>query len=146
MKLIYLFISAVAGTLLLSCNTKPEPFKYGKDICHICKMGIIDPKFGCEVITNKGKVYKFDDVICTVRFLKSGAVKESHIKKTVVINFEKENDFLDITTSFFITAPEIKSPMGSNAAAFRDSATAEKFITRQKGQILSWSELLKKAE
>ena len=37
-----------------SCSSKPEPFRYGQDICHSCKMGIVDPKFGGELITAKG--------------------------------------------------------------------------------------------
>ena len=47
--------------LFMSCNTKPEPFAIGKDNCSFCKMGIIDPRFGGEMITKKGKIYKFDD-------------------------------------------------------------------------------------
>jgi nitrous oxide reductase accessory protein NosL len=36
--------------------------------------------------------------------------------------------------------------MGSNTAAFRDKAAAEKFILRQKGQTYTWDELFKKTE
>lgn len=146
MKAGYIYIIAVAGLLLFSCNSKPEPFMYGKDICHLCKMGIIDPKFGCEVITKKGKIYKFDDVICIARFLHSGTIEEKEIKKKVVINFEKENDFLAIETAYFVVAPGIKSPMGSNTAAFLNKESAEKFLNSQDGQKISWSEILKRAE
>ena len=132
--------------LLSSCSAQPEPFKYGKDVCHTCKMGIVDPKSGSEIITSKGKVYKFDDVICMSRFLKSGAVEEKDIKQTVVINFEKQNDFLDINKSFFVVAPEVRSPMGSNAAAFINKEAAEKFNQNKTGLVFSWQELFSKLQ
>jgi copper chaperone NosL len=109
-------------------------------------MGIIDPKFGNEIITRKGKVYKFDDVICMSRFLKSGTVEEKDITQTVVINFEKQNDFLDIHKSFFVVAPEVRSPMGSNAAAFTNKEAAEKFNQNKTGLVFSWQELFSKLQ
>lgn len=131
---------------LSSCSAQPEPFKYGKDICHTCKMGIIDPKYGSEIVTSKGKVYKFDDVICMNRFIRSGVVEEKEIKETVVINFEKENDFLDVHACFFVWSPELRSPMGANAAAFRNREAAVKFNTAKKGQVLDWATLAAKLQ
>jgi copper chaperone NosL len=141
---------AIAASVLLlmlsSCSAQPEPFKYGTDDCHACKMTIMDPKFGCEIITNKGKIYKFDDVICVSRFLKEGTLSEKDIKQTVVINFEKQNDFLDINKAVFVVAAEVRSPMNSNAAAFASKELAEKFNTGKTGTILNWKELLRKLQ
>ncbi len=127
-----------------SCSAQPEPFKFGSDGCHVCKMTIMDARFGCEIITTKGKIFKFDDVICMARFLKEGKVAEKDIKQTVVIHFEKENDFLDITKAFFVQAKGIQSPMNSQVAAFATKAAAEKFNAGKNGAILSWNELLTK--
>jgi copper chaperone NosL len=132
------------SVLLVSCSPKPEPFKYGKDNCDFCKMGIVDSKFGGEVITKKGKLYKFDDLICMSRFLQSGTLKENEIAKKVVINFEKENDFLDASTAVFWISPELKSPMGSNTAAFVSQDAAEKAKAGKEGQLLRWEELYQK--
>lgn len=131
---------------LASCSAQPEPFKYGKDVCHTCRMGIVDPKFGSEIVTGKGKVYKFDDVICMNRFIRSGTLQEKEIKQTVVINFEKENDFLDVHTCYFVWSPEIRSPMGANAAAFRNREAAEKFNAAKKGEVLNWAALAAKLQ
>lgn len=127
--------------LLSSCAAQPEKFNYGKDICHSCKMGIIDPKFGCELITKKGKVYKFDDVICLHRFLKAGTIPAEEIKQTVVINYEKQQDFLAVSKVIFVVAPEVRSPMGSNAAAFADKDAAERFNASLHGKLKTWTEL-----
>jgi copper chaperone NosL len=145
MKTAVLSIPVIALSLLTaSCSAKPEPFKFGKDDCYFCKMGIIDPKFGGEVITKKSKVYKFDDVICMVRYLKSGLLKEEDIAQKVIINFEKENDFLDAGKTTFWVSPELKSPMGSNAAAFTSLQAAEKNKGGKEGQLMNWDELYSK--
>ena len=134
----------ILTVLLISCSPKPEPFKYGKDSCYFCKMGIMDPKFGGEVITKKSKVYKFDDVVCMVRFLQSGTIKEKEISEKVLINFEKENDFQDAEKVIFWVSPELRSPMGSNAAAFSTRQAAEKAKTGKEGQLFTWEELYQK--
>lgn len=140
-----LSVPALILTLIISsCSAKTEPFNYGKDNCHFCKMGIIDPKFGGEVVTKKTKVYKFDDVVCMVRFLQSGTLQEKEIAKKVIINFEKENDFLDVNKTVFWASPELRSPMGSNAAAFASQQAAEKAKAGKDGQLLSWDEIYKK--
>ena len=129
--------------VITSCSAKTEPFNYGKDECSFCKMGIIDTKFGGEVVTKKTKVYKFDDVICMTRFLQSGKVVEKEIAQKVVINFEKENDFIDVNKAIFWISPEIKSPMGSSAAAFISRDAAEKAKAGKEGHLLNWNEFFK---
>lgn len=140
----YLITSIALVVLFSSCSAQPEPFNYGSDDCHMCKMTIMDAKFGCEIITTKGKIYKFDDVICVARFLEEKKIPEKDIKQTVVINFEKENDFLDVDKAHFVLAKEIRSPMNSHAAAFATKRAAEKFNTGKSGIVLSWNELLTK--
>ena len=145
MKSSALSIPVIAlAKLVTSCSTKPEPFNYGKDDCYFCKMGIVDPKYGGEVITKKGKVYKFDDIICMVRFLKDEGVKEKDISQKVIINFEKENDFLDVSKTTFWASPELRSPMGSNTAAFSSREAAEKAKSGKEGPLMNWDEVYNK--
>ena len=126
---------------ITSCQAQPEPFNYGKDNCYTCKMGVMDAKYGAEIITKKSKVYKFDDLICLVQFMKSGVLTDQEIKQTVVINFEKENDFLDVKKATFFVGAALRSPMGSNAAAFVSEAAATKAKGNREGQILKWGDV-----
>ncbi|MGQ0739079.1 MAG: nitrous oxide reductase accessory protein NosL [Bacteroidota bacterium] len=126
------------------CKPKTEPFDYGKDNCYFCKMGIADPKYGGEIVTRKSKLYKFDDVVCLVRFLQSGTLKEEEIAHKVIINFEKQNDFLDVNKAVFLVSPGLRSPMGSNAAAFSSQQAAEKAGVGKGGQLMKWNELYNK--
>ncbi|HEX4877005.1 MAG TPA: nitrous oxide reductase accessory protein NosL [Chitinophagaceae bacterium] len=129
-----------------SCSVKPEPFKYGQDNCYFCKMGIVDPKYGCEIVTKKGKVYKFDDLVCMINYLHSGTLNENEIAKKVVINFNKENDFLEVSKAVFWVSPELRSPMGSNAGAFNSKEDAEKIKDGKSGSFSNWEELYNKVK
>ena len=136
-----------AGAVLLlvltsSCTAKPSPFVLGKDICMDCKMAIVDPKFGGEIITKKGKVFKFDDAHCLANYIKTGTVKSEDIEQTVFIDHGNSNHFLDVNSLFFVVSPQLKSPMNSNAAAFPDAASAEKMATQTGGKIVKWDKLI----
>lgn len=142
--------SALATSLVLfflaSCSAQPEPLKIGTDVCYQCKMGVADVKFGAEIITKKGKVYKFDDIGCMIRFMKAGTVDKKDISQTLAINYEKQNDFLDVNTAVLIVSPLTKSPMGFDLAAFTTKESASKFIEGTTGKILSWNEMYNQAE
>jgi copper chaperone NosL len=142
-------VAIAAGMALLlmsSCSNKPQPFNYGKDVCDNCKMTIIDPKFGGEIITKKGKVYKFDDAACMIHFLKSGSVKEDEISQKLFINFQKQNDFIDVNKALLLVSPELKTPMGGNVAAFASQEEAEKMKNTAPGEVTHWNDVLNKSE
>jgi copper chaperone NosL len=142
-------ISVAASLLILllsSCSNKPQPINYGKDVCDHCKMTIIDPKFGGEITTKKGKAYKFDDVICMITFLKSGRVKEDEVGQKTAVNFKKQNDFIDVNKASFLVSPELKTPMAGNSAAFISQQEAEKVKATTAGEIESWKELYEKTQ
>lgn len=144
MKLSSALVTSLILIFLASCSTEPEPLKVGQDVCHLCKMGIADARFGSEVITKKGKVFKFDDIGCMIRFMKSGGVEQKDIAQTVVINFEKQNDFINTGKAVFLTGETIKSPMNFNVAAFPSVHAVREYS--QDGKTLSWNELFQQIE
>jgi copper chaperone NosL len=135
---------AVAAALLFaltSCSSGPEKITLGKDACADCKMTIMEPKFGGEIITKKGKVFKFDDAHCLVHFMRSGTVKESDIAETVFVDYEAPANFLKSPSLLFVQSPQLKSPMNSNAAAFASQAAAQKKAAEVSGNVLDWQTL-----
>ncbi len=129
---------------LVSCSAKPEPLKIGRDVCHLCKMGIADARFGAELISKKGKVFKFDDIGCMVNFIKAGSIGQKDISQTVVINYEKQNDFINTGKAVFVNSEMVKSPMGFNIAAFSDQQPVSTLFPN--GKILSWNEVYQQIE
>ena len=114
--------AAVAGIFALlplaSCSSGPEPIRYGQDNCHACKMTLTDRRFGAEIVTVKGRVYKFDDLNCMVDYLKSGNIAAENIAQVVVVDFQKTGSFVDVESAFFLQNEALKSPMRGDVAAF----------------------------
>jgi len=132
--------------LLSSCSPRPEPFVLGTDECVTCKMGVVDLKFGGEILTRKGKVYKFDDIGCMIRYMKSGILNPHDIEQTLVMNYEKRNEFINVDDAVLIASPLTRSPMGFNLAAFTNRDAAAKYIEGTTGKIFSWSELYQQVD
>jgi copper chaperone NosL len=127
---------------LLSCSTEPQPLLYGKDGCHACKMTLVDKKFGSEVVTTKGKVYKFDDVNCMINFLNSGYIEERDIAHRLVIDLANPEKLIPVEHAFFLKSDNIKSPMASQVAAFQNKEDLDLAKKDLNGIYLVWGELI----
>lgn len=139
-------LTATAVTIMLclslmSCDVEPEPLQYGKDSCHHCKMTLMDNKFGAEILTTKGKVYKFDDLNCMLHFYNSGVVKSEDIKDILVVDFSNPEKLTDARNALYVKSGLIKSPMASNVAAFQSYEVLKEMNADWKGIMLSWGEL-----
>lgn len=136
--------SIVIILLTANCTPKPEPILYGKDLCHACKMTIMDKKFGAEIVTKKGKIYKFDDLNCMVSFYQSSYEDKNNIAQILVVDFPSTENLIDATTATYVFSNEIRSPMASGMAAFRNSNDINNYNTEWKGKILSWEQVIRK--
>lgn len=129
-----------------ACSVKPEPLVYGKDMCHACKMTLVDTKFGAEIVTKKGKVYKFDDVNCLVNFYSSDYEEQSNIQQILVADFSTENKLINVTTAYFVRAEAVRSPMASGVAAFSSQDGLNSFNNQWNGELLTWDEVVQKVK
>ncbi|MCU0418335.1 MAG: nitrous oxide reductase accessory protein NosL [Cyclobacteriaceae bacterium] len=137
-------ILATASLLLAvaSCQVKPEPIRFGNDTCHFCKMTIMDYKFGGELVTKRGKVYKFDDINCLAHFYHADYEPTEDFIHKLVIDYANPGHFLEAETAFYVKSDRIRSPMASEIAAFADEATMTKFKAQWGGIYLTWQEVL----
>ena len=136
-------ISAMLLFTLISCNPAPQPIKLGKDACTSCKMTIADSRYGAEIITLKGKNFKFDDTHCLLSFLKVNTIDSKDIKNTYLVNFAEPHDFIEASKAFLLKSSELHSPMGGNIAGFSGKAPLMEAAQKFKGEETSWKELLK---
>ena len=128
--------------LMTGCNPKSEKIAVGKDNCAECKMTIMDPKFGGEIVTKKGKVFKFDDVHCIAVFLERRGVELSDIHQTLFTDYNNSNEFIKVNSVEFVVSSQFKSPMGGNAAAFKNKAEANKKSAEIEGsKVTNWATL-----
>ena len=136
--------SLVLGLSLASCSTEPQPIHYGKDTCYHCKMTLVDNKFGCEIVSRKGKQYKFDDANCLISFIQSGVLKTQDIAHCLITDFTSPGVLIDARTALYVKSDQIKSPMAGNIAAFLDKEKLERTNASWKGEALTWDDLMSK--
>lgn len=125
--------------LQIGCSVKPEPIDYGNDGCYFCKMTIVDKIHGAELVTKKGKVYKFDAAECMVQILEEFNNEEVEFLLT---NFYSEPEVLiDATKATFLISENIPSPMGAYVSAFQELSKAKKIQSEKGGTLYSFEEL-----
>jgi copper chaperone NosL len=131
----------ILGIVIVSCSKEPQAIVYGKDNCNSCKMRIEDKHFAAELISKKGKAYKFDDIICMIDFIKSASVNKNDIDKYYVNNYTNNNEFIDAEKAIYFLSETNHSPMNGNAAAFVLENEANNFALNKEGKMVNWAEL-----
>jgi len=126
---------------MLGCSAKPEPLVFGKDACYTCKMTLVDSKYGAELVTQKGKIYKFDDLNCMLNFYHSGYEEVSDFKFVQVIDFSKPEKLIDAQHAWYVKSANLRTPMASEVAAFETEESTQVFKKEWNGVLLSWGEI-----
>ena len=127
--------------MMSACKAEKEPIKFGTDACEHCKMIAMDPKFGAEIITTKGKIYKFDDVNCLVTYMNNSNLTQTNIAEIYVIDFSHAQLLVNAKTAFYVHSDQIKSPMASGVAAFETTESRYEQQQTWQGTELNWEEI-----
>ncbi len=99
-----------------SCAQKPKPIEYNSAECALCKMRVVDPKFGAELVTSTGKIFTFDSAECMLRYLKKNSDTEfAHI---LVTDYNQPENLIDATKATFLISEDLPSPMGADLSAY----------------------------
>ena len=141
MKIIYA-ISILTFLLVSSCKVEPEQINYGKDTCHYCSMTIVDHQYASELVTAKGKVYKYDAIECLINDLKSRDSTE--VGLLLVNDYGNPGELFSATSATFLISEGVPSPMGAFLSAFASKTTAEEVKSDKGGELYSWQEVQKK--
>lgn len=111
--------------LLLWCGcgeSEPRPVDlFPEDECAHCRMSVSDPKFASEIISQKGEIFKFDDLLCLEKFRKKRT--DVTIEAMFVKDFETMQ-WLRYEKSIIIQTG-IETPMGSGKVAVSTNERAD---------------------
>ncbi|MGE4346389.1 MAG: nitrous oxide reductase accessory protein NosL [Flavobacteriaceae bacterium] len=125
---------------LSSCSKDPKPIEFGVDNCDHCMMNISDVRYGAELVTEKGRIYKFDDMYCMKAFLQNEVVTQDQVHSLWLVDFATTEQLIPAEKSFLLHNPELKSPMGSDTAAFADEETCQQHYAEYSGTMLLWKD------
>lgn len=133
--LVILFLTLVISQ---GCEVKPQDIIYGQDQCSACKMMIMDNRFGAELVTDKGKVYKYDAIECMVREIIKNP--DMDYRYHLVSDFSHPGVFIDALQAIYLVDPQRPSPMGANLSAYpnKESLLATEL---NDGQHYDWNGL-----
>ncbi len=127
--------------LLAACAPKgPVPINYGQDVCAFCKMIIADPRYGAELVTKKGKVYKFDSVECMVAFMIYDVGPEN-VARAYVTDFAHPGKLIPAEKAYYLQSVGLRSPMSLGITAFASKKDLEAFKAKYDGLELLWKDL-----
>ncbi|WP_297794519.1 nitrous oxide reductase accessory protein NosL [uncultured Eudoraea sp.] len=135
----FIFVSLIL-LICASCEISPKPINYGSDGCHFCSMTIVDKQHAAQIVTKKGKAFKFDAVECMMNHLRD--LDMASVELFMVNDFQAPGELIDAKKATFLISKEIPSPMGEYLSAFSSSVEAEQIEAENSGKLYSWDELL----
>ncbi len=137
-KLALLLVMGASATFFASCSSQPEPIKTGRDSCTYCKMTISDVRFGAELVTNTGKIYKFDDIKCLTDYTGShpGLSGKSKVYFT---DFCGQHSLVLSKGSILLSSRELTGPMQGHLIAFSSLDSMNAVMTTYGGERISWT-------
>ena len=135
-----LIFMLLCSLILASCERGFAPIDYGKDACVHCKMTIVDNRYACELVTSKGRAYKFDDVSCMKRYIDEQQVADGS-QYFIEDYLNRSANPLSADKSIYLQHDFFESPMNGNYAAFASVADAKPFIDSLKLSVLSWGDI-----
>ncbi|WP_239986439.1 MULTISPECIES: nitrous oxide reductase accessory protein NosL [Arenibacter] len=122
-----------------SCSIGPQPIAYGSDGCHFCSMTIVDRQHAAEIVTDKGKVFKFDSSECMLNHLKD--IGNKQIILYLVNDYDQPGELIDATSATYLKSNRIPSPMGEFLTAFKSEKAAVDALLTYDGDLMTWEQL-----
>jgi copper chaperone NosL len=129
-------ISVLSLLFVSSCKIEPQEINYGKDGCHFCKMTIVDNQHAAELVTSKGKVFKYDAIECLINDLHKRETPE--VGLLYVNDYSNPGALISAESATYLISQEVPSPMGAFLSAFENNDDAEALKSDKGGKTYTW--------
>lgn len=137
-----LFTFITITILFTSCKVEPEAINYGKDQCNFCKMNIVDKQHAAQLVTQKGKQYKYDAIECMLNEMSEN--EQLNNASIFLVSDFGESQMIDAATATYLISEGIKSPMGAFLSAFSTLDKAKSAHKEHGGEIFTWQSIKNK--
>lgn len=144
MKNLNLILIAASMLLLTACSKAPEKINFGSDMCHFCKMTIVDTQHAAQYVTKKGKQFKYDAIECVLNELTETGMDKVGV--ILVSDYTNPGVMTDATQATYLISKGIQSPMGANLSAFSEEGAAQEFVIATDDKLFTWKSINEKFE
>jgi copper chaperone NosL len=141
-KMKFYFKSLVGILILLylfACSPEPKPIDFGNDNCHFCDMTIMDNKHAAELVTAKGKVFKFDAIECMLQDIARTDQQEYAYK--LISDYSNPGEFINAQQSVYLISKNLPSPMGAFLSGFSSDGVAKSAMEENGGILYNWEQI-----
>ena len=125
--------------IILSCEVKPQEIAYGHDACHFCQMTIVDSQHSAQLVTTKGKAFKYDAIECMLNDLQHW--EQAPVQLYLVADYAQPKLLIDATEAHYLITESIPSPMGAFLSAFEKLENREQILSDNGGDAHDWQTL-----
>ncbi|MTI40453.1 nitrous oxide reductase accessory protein NosL [Fulvivirga lutimaris] len=135
----YIFSILVFIVFVSACSNGPQPISYSQDACDFCRMTIVDKQHAAQLVTEKGRNYKYDAIECMVHDLKNW--DRPPVDLMLVTDYANPGKLFKAENASFLISKNIPSPMGAFLSAFENTAEVTQTQKKFGGEIYTWAEL-----
>jgi copper chaperone NosL len=122
-----------------ACNNGPQPISYSQDACDFCRMTIVDKQHAAQIVTEKGRNYKYDAIECMVNDLKDW--DRPTADQLLVTDYANPGKLTNAKNAQYLISKNIPSPMGAFLSAFESPIELKKAQEQWGGEAFNWEEL-----
>jgi copper chaperone NosL len=143
---------AVLALLVTGCETRSAGAEVREDdrprftgqgeASAYCDGVIPETRFGGEISTRSGEVYRFMSVECLAGFVVEGRVPQSEIASVMVVDFNRNDLLIDARTAKYVRMQWEESPNGLNLVATETEKIANNLHYFLGGEQLDWTGVL----
>ena len=132
-------IGIIIVLYLFACSAEPKPIEYGHDNCQFCDMTIIDNQHSAEVVSLKGKIYKFDSIECMIRYINRDADEE--YAHQLISDYSNPGELINAEQSIYLVSKNIPSPMGEFLSGYSSEDEAKLALEENGGILYNWKHI-----
>ena len=132
-------IGIIIVLYLFACSAEPKPIEYGHDNCQFCDMTIIDNQHSAEVVSLKGKIYKFDSIECMIRHIDRDTDEE--YAHQLISDYSNPGELINAEQSIYLVSKNIPSPMGEFLSGYSSEDEAKLALEENGGILYNWKHI-----
>ena len=142
MRYCSILVASLLMMVLTSCLREPRSLTWGTHACDFCKMKLMDNHYGALLETQKGRIYRFDDINCMLRYDHEDRDAVQYFPVKLVVDYARPGTLIPAEDAFYLKSPELITPMDSKIVAFSSKPDFDLHKKKLKGIYLVWGELV----